>query len=186
VGQGRPDGSGRADAHGSGGEVHRVRVLRPGRVGLESPAAAQRVEEFLAEVSEQIVDRVEDRRGVGFDRDAVDGAQSGEPQRRHDPGHRGRRGLMTADLDPVRVDSAAVGAVDDRGRQPQHALGDLVEDLIITRGRGPQRTVVRPGRADLQGGLELVAIRVLCCWCLSRRLLCCRLLCGAHRQKIEE
>ena len=176
VGQRRPDRGGRTDAHGSGREVHRVRVLRPGRIGLESPTAAQRIEEFLAEVAEQIVDRVEHRRSVRFDRDAVDRAQPGEPQRRHDPGHRGRRGLMAADLDPVRVRPPPIGAIDDRRRQPQHPLGDLIEDLLVAGGRGPQRTVVRPRRADLQGRLELVAVRVLC-----RRFLC-----GRHRQKIEE
>ena len=56
------------------------------------------------------------------------------------------------------------------------SLGDLIEDLLVAGGRGPQRTVVRPRRADLQGRLELVAVRVLC-----RRFLC-----GRHRQKIEE
>ncbi len=63
---------------------------------------------------------------------------------------------MSADLDAVAVGPPAVGAVDDRGGEPEHALGDLVEDLVLSRRRGGQRPVVRAGRADLHRRLELV------------------------------
>ncbi len=63
---------------------------------------------------------------------------------------------MAADLDPVGVRPTPVGAVDDRGREPEHALGDLVEDLVFARRRGGQRPVIRSGRAHLHRRFELV------------------------------
>jgi len=50
-----------------------------------------------------------------------------EVQGRHQRRHRCRRGLMTADLQPRGVRPDPIGVIDDRRRQPQHALLDLAQ-----------------------------------------------------------
>ena len=52
------------------------------------------------EPAEEVLDRVQHRRGVRLDRDPVGRAQVLEPQRGHDRHHRRRRRLVAADLHP--------------------------------------------------------------------------------------
>ena len=115
-----PDRRGRADADGAGRVVDRVGVLRPARVALEPAERAQRLEVGLLEPAEQVVDRVQDRRGVRLHRDLVLRAQLREPERGHQAHHRGARRLVAADLHPGAVLAHAIRVVDDRGGEPEH------------------------------------------------------------------
>jgi hypothetical protein len=133
-----PDRRGRADADRAGRVVHRVRVLGAARIALESPEGPQRLEVGPLERAEQVVDRVQHRRGVRLDRHAVLGAQLGEPERGHQADHRGARGLVAADLHAGAVLAHAVGVVDDRRGEPQHAALDRPQRVEIRR-RGRRR-----------------------------------------------
>ena len=123
-----PDRRGRADADRAGRVVDRVGVLRARRVGLQPAELAQRLQVARLEPPEQVVDRVQHRRGVRLDRHAVGRLEEGEPQRGHQRHHRRARGLVAADLHARAVRAHVVGVVDDRRRQPQHALLHAVED----------------------------------------------------------
>ena len=72
---------------------------------------------------------MQDGRGVRLDRDPVQVGQLVEPQGDHDLDDRGRRRLVTADLDPGAVGPAVVGSVDDRGRDPPDPSGDAAQRL---------------------------------------------------------
>ena len=131
-----PDRRRGPDADGARGVVDRVGVLGAARVALEAAEGAQRLEVGAVERAEQVVDRVQDRRRVRLDRHPVLGPQLAEPEGGHEAHHRGARGLVAAHLHPRAVLAHAVGVVDDRGGQPQHASLD-----------GPQRVEVRSPRA---------------------------------------
>ena len=135
VGERAPDRRGGADADRAGRVVDRVGVLRARRVGLQAAELAQRLEVARLEPPEQVVDRVQDRRGVGLDRHAVGRLEEREPQRGHQRHHRRARRLVAADLHARAVRAHVVGVVDDRGRQPQHALLHAVEDGELDRAR---------------------------------------------------
>ena len=111
------------------GEVDAIDVLGAGRIRLQPTAGAQRGELAAIEPAKQILDGVEGRRGVRLDADPVGGVQVREPQRRHRGDQARTGGLMPTDFEPVGVDPIMVGVVDDPGRQPQHSLRDLVEQL---------------------------------------------------------
>ena len=119
-----------------GGEVDLVGILCPARVRLQSASGAQRRQVGTVEVAEQVLDRVEHRGGVRLDGDAVGGVQVGEPQRGHGGHHRGAGRLVATDLDPIRVVPVVVGGVHDPGREPQHALLDLLERGHLVRRQG--------------------------------------------------
>ena len=70
----------------------------PARVALQPAELAQSRQVAAVERAEQVVDRVQHRRGVRLHRDAVGRAQVLEVERRHDADHRRRRGLVPADL----------------------------------------------------------------------------------------
>ena len=108
---------GRAQADRAGGEVDLVGVLGAGRVGLQAAAGAQLRQVGAVEVAEQVLDRVEDRRGVRLDRDPVRPVEVGEVQRGHRGDQRGAGRLVAADLDPVAGVAVVVGGVDDPGRR---------------------------------------------------------------------
>ncbi len=104
----------------TGRVVDIVTVLGARRIGLraaERPETLQLVERLIAE---QVLDGVEDRRGVRLDRDAVLRAQDVEIERRHQGDERGARGLVAADLEPVAARPQMVGVVDHPGGKPQH------------------------------------------------------------------
>ena len=92
---------------------------------MRTLVAAEVLELVPGLLAEQILDRVEVRRGVRLDRDAILRPQHAEVERRHDGRERGRRGLMAADLQPVGVLAHMVGVVDGPARQPQHLALEL-------------------------------------------------------------
>ena len=130
-----PDRRRRPDPDRAGRVVDRVGVLRPRRVGLQPAELAQRLEVARLQAPEQVVDRVQHRRGVRLDRHAVGRLEEREPQRGHQRHHRRARGLVAADLDARAVRAHVVGVVDDRRRQPQHAPLHAVEDGELDRRR---------------------------------------------------
>ena len=120
----------------AGGEVDLVRVLGPRRVRLQPAAGPQPRQVRPVQVAQQVLDRVEHRRGVRLDRHPVLGVQVGEPER----GHRGDQGgagrLVPADLHPVAGVPVVVGRVHDPGGEPQHPPLDLVEDVEVVLVHG--------------------------------------------------
>ncbi len=137
-----PDRRRCADADRAGRVVDRVGVLGAAGVALQSAEGAQRLEVRALERAEQVVDRVQHRRRVRLDRHAVLGAQLAEPERRHQAHHRSARGLVAADLHARAVLAHAVGVVDDRRRQPQHAALDCPQRVEVScrgRRRRPRR-----------------------------------------------
>ena len=141
-----PDRRGGAEAHGAGGVVDRVGVLRPARVGLQAAVGAQRGQVAAVEPAEQVVDRVQDRARVRLDADPVRRLERREPQRGHQRHHAGAGGLVAADLHAGAVRPHAVGVVDDAGRQPQHAALDAVQRLQIDLGGERHAAQVIPRR----------------------------------------
>ena len=129
-----PDRSGRADPHRAGGVVHRVGVLGAAGIALQAAEGTQRLEVRALQVPQQVVDRVQHRRGVRLDRHAILGPQLGEPERGHEAHHRRAGGLVAAYLHAALALANAVGVMHDRGGQPQHPALD-----------GPQRVEVRLG-----------------------------------------
>jgi hypothetical protein len=136
VRQRAPDRRRRPEADRARRVVDRIGILGAARVGLQAPELAQRGQVLRVQPAEQVVDRVQHRRGVRLDRDAVGRLEEREPQGGHQRHHRGARGLVAADLDPRRVRAHAVRVVDDRGRQPEHAALDAIEGLEVEIGRG--------------------------------------------------
>ena len=88
LGERAPDRRRGADADGAGGEVDRVGVFRPAGVALQAVEGAELGEVAAIQSAEEVVDGVEDRRGVGFHRDPVRVPQVPEIQGRHDAHHR--------------------------------------------------------------------------------------------------
>ena len=74
AGQRAPDRRGGADADRAGRVVDRVGVLGPARVALQPAERAQRRQVALVQLAEQVVDRVQHRRGVRLDRHPVPAA----------------------------------------------------------------------------------------------------------------
>ena len=115
----------------AGGEIHIVDVLGAARVALHAAVAAKILHLLARLVAHQVLHGVEDRRGVGLDRHPVLGAQRREVERRHDRHHRGRGGLMPADLDAVLLGPEMIGVVDHPVRQPKQSLLDHLEVLRV-------------------------------------------------------
>ena len=136
VGERAPDRRRRPDPHRAGRVVHRVRVLGPRRIRLQPAERAQRRQVLAVEPSQQVVDRVQHRRRVRLHAHAVGRLEDREPQRGHQRHHRRARRLVPADLHARPVRPHAVGVVDDRRRQPQHAPLHAVEDRQVELGRG--------------------------------------------------
>ena len=129
----RPDRRGRPDADGAGGEVDRVRVLRPAWIALQPAERAQRLEVGLLEQPQQVVDRVQHGRRVRLHRHAVLGAQLGEPQRGHEAHHRRARSLVAAHLHAGAVLAHPIRVMHDRGREPEHAPLNGLECVEVRR-----------------------------------------------------
>ena len=77
------------DTDRAGGEVDGVWVLQPAGIALQPAFCAQCRQVGGVEVTEQIVDRVQDRGGMRLDRDTVGVTEGVERQRDHDVDHRG-------------------------------------------------------------------------------------------------
>ena len=127
-------GRDRAETDRPGREVDFVRVLGPGRVGLQATAGAQRGQVLPVQVAQQVLDGVEHRGRVRLHADPVLGGQVGEVQRGHRGDQRGTGGLVAADLDPVPGGPLAVGRVHHPHRQPQHPALDLIQHVQIHGG----------------------------------------------------
>ena len=115
-----------AEANRAGREVEDVRVLRAARVGLEAAQLAQPGEVGGIELAGQVLDGMEDRGRMRLHRHLVVAVQVGEPQRSHDADHRGRAGLVAADLD-LAGRPVVVGHIHDAHGQPEQALLDLLQ-----------------------------------------------------------
>ncbi len=136
VGERAPERRGGPDPHGAGREVDGVGVLRAARVALQATERAQLGQVRGVEPAEEVVDRVQDGRGMRLHRDAVGRPEMLEVERRHDADHRGRRGLMAADLHARGRGADAVGVVHDARREPEHAALHRVEHVERVRGWG--------------------------------------------------
>ena len=151
MGERAPDRRGRAEADRAGRVVDGVGVLRAAGIGLQAAVLAQRGQVAAVEAAEQVVDRVQDRRGVRLDRHAVGRLQVREPERGHQAHHRRARGLVAADLHAGCVRAHAVRVVHDRRGEPQHAPLDAVERREVELGlRGYGHAVSLRG-ATLRG-----------------------------------
>ena len=82
------------------------------------------------ELAGEVLDGVIHGRGVRLHGHLVVAGQVTEPQRRHDPDHRRRGRLVTADLD-LALRPLAVGVVHHPHGQPQGAPLDRLEDLGV-------------------------------------------------------
>ena len=105
-----------AKADRAGREIDVVDILGARRIGLRAAQRAEAFELLARLVAEQILDGVEDRRGMRLHRDPVLGLQHGEIERRHHRRERRARGLVAADLQPVPVGAQVVGVMDRPGR----------------------------------------------------------------------
>jgi hypothetical protein len=153
VGERAPDRRRRAQADGAGRVVDRIGVLGPRRVRLQPAELAQRREIAPVQPPEQVVDGVEDGRGVRLHADPVGRLEHAEPQRGHQRHHGGARRLVTADLDAGAVRAHPVRVVDDRRGEPQHAALHLVEHLeveLARRAPGARRVLVQERLGHVQ------------------------------------
>lgn len=131
AGNGREERRRRAEAHRSGREVDRIGVLGARRIGLQPTERPQRREIGAVEIAEEVVDRVQHRRGVRLDGDAVRRVEVREVERCHGCYQAGTAGLVTADLYPIAGGAVVVRAVDNARGQPKDALRDVLEQLRI-------------------------------------------------------
>ena len=111
--------------------VDRERILRAARVRLEAAVFTKLGQVGTVEPAEQVLDRVQHGRCVRLHRDPVLRLQVEEVEGRHQRDHRGRRGLMAADLEVVTLRPLAVRVVDDPGREPEHPALDRGHRLEI-------------------------------------------------------
>ena len=122
-----------AEAHRAGGEIDIVDILGSRRIALRTLIAAEVLELFAGLLAEQILDSVKDRRCMRLDRDAILRTQDVEIKCGHDGRERGRRSLMSADLQPVDAVTQMIGIVDGPARQPQHLLFQFGQDVDAGR-----------------------------------------------------
>jgi hypothetical protein len=106
----------------TGGEIDVVGILGARGIALRTLVAAECFEPFARLLAEQVLDGVEDRRGMRFHRHAVLWPQHGKIERRHDGGERGARCLMAADLQPIAILAQMIGVMDGPAREPENLL----------------------------------------------------------------
>ena len=147
--QRREQGDADAEADRAGREIDVVPVLGARRIGLRAAQCAEALELIAALIAEQVLDGVEDRRGVRLDRDAVFGLERLHVERGHQGRDRGRGRLMAADLEPVARRAQMVGVVDGPASQPQHLALDLGQEVERVR-----RDEIRGRRAAERHGLS--------------------------------
>ena len=122
-------GHGDAETDGAGGEIDLGAVLDPRRVGLNAAELAKAFQLLPRLAAEQVVDGVEHRPGMRFDRDAVLRPRDLEIERREDGDRRRAGGLVPAHLQTVAVRADVIGVVDRPGGQPEQLLLELAEDV---------------------------------------------------------
>ena len=135
VGERSEQRGGAPEADRAGGVVDRVRVLGARGVALEPAEVAQPGQVGAVEASEEVLERLEHRRRVGLDADAVARVHVRKPQRGHQGHHRGRRRLVAADLQRVAARPLAVRIVDDAHGEPEHPALDRRERCELTGRR---------------------------------------------------
>src|SRR5262249_28395996 len=117
-----------AEADRTGGKIDVVSIFGARRIGLRALIAAE-VFELLARLTpEQILNGMEVRRGMRFDRDAILRPQAMKIKGGHDRGERRRRRLMATDFYSVGIVAQIIGLVDRPGCEPQHLALELGED----------------------------------------------------------
>jgi hypothetical protein len=136
LGQRGESGHCNAEADRSGREVDVIAVLGPRRIGLGAAEGPESFQHIPALVAKQILDGMEDRAGVGLDRDPVGGTEDVEIERRHQGCRRRARRLVAADLEAVRGRPQMVGVMDHPRRQPQHLAFELPEHLQSVNALG--------------------------------------------------
>ncbi len=120
-----------AQADRTGGEIDVVDVLGARGIALRTFVAAKILQLLLRLLAEQILDCVEDRRGMGLHRDPVFRPQHLEIERRHDGRERGRGSLMPADLHAIAAFAEVIGVVDGPGGEPENLLLDLAQEVQL-------------------------------------------------------
>ena len=125
---------GDAQADRAGREIDVVDVLGARRIGLRAAQCAEAFELFAGLVAEQVLDRVEHRRGVRLHRDAILRPQHREVERRQHRRQRGAGGLVAADLQAVAIGTDVVGVMDRPGAEPQHLAFQFTEEAKTLDG----------------------------------------------------
>ena len=109
------------------GIVDRIGVLRPRRIRLQTPEITQTRQIGTIQPAEQILDRLQHRRGMRLHRHPVLRPQIGQIQRRHQRHHRRRRRLMTTHLRRVTLRPLPIRVIHDPHCEPQHPSLDALE-----------------------------------------------------------
>src|SRR5262249_32675477 len=86
--------------------------------------------------AKQVLDRVEDRAGMGLHGHAIDRPQDMKIQGGHQGHDRGARGLVAADLQAVALGADVVGLVDHPGGQPEDLMFEGMKYGAIERKFG--------------------------------------------------
>jgi len=102
-------------------------------------------------VAEQVLDRVEDRAGMGFDGDAILRPEHVEVERCHQGGDGGAGGLVASDLEPVAFGADVVRVVDGPGGEPQDLALQLPQEVQAPlRASHPRHPIARIGQDAAQ------------------------------------
>ena len=143
VHEGREAGRHGPEPHRPRGEVEPVRVLRAARIRLEPAEGPVHVEALRRQEPSQDLDRVEDGRGRGLDRDPVARAHDLEVERGEERERRGRARLVPAHALRRRVRPSAVRVVDGIGGEPEQPVLDAEQEPAFlvgeTRAHGAGR-----------------------------------------------
>jgi hypothetical protein len=131
VHQRREGGRHRTQAHRAHREVEPVGVLRSARVGLEATERPVRAKTLGRQEPPQDLDRVENRRRGGLDRDAIARPQDLEEERREKRERRRGARLVAAHALRRRIGSPAVRVVDRVGGEPEQSVLDAEEEPAL-------------------------------------------------------
>ena len=96
----------------TGREINLIAILGPRWIGLRPAKRTEFFEFFLGLTAKQIIDRMENRAGMRFDRDPILRAQNIEIKGCHQGCHRRTAGLMPTDLDTIALGAQMVGIMD--------------------------------------------------------------------------
>ena len=125
--QGCEGSKGNPQPHRAGGKIHVIRVLGAGRIGLGAAKGPEILQLLKGLVAQKILDGVEHRGGVGFDRHPVLGVEHVEIEGTHDGNHGSGGCLMPPHLQPVHIWPDMVGIMDHPVGQPEHLVRQRVQ-----------------------------------------------------------